>query len=424
MVHIMRKPETPMHSSLRILLLAALLVAPSLSARAQSWADGPPMGRARANAAVAVLGGELYVIGGENTTGQPLGVVERYDPVAEAWETVESLREERHSAAASILNGKILLMGGSVDDGEATDDVEIYVPHENDWESFDSMEEERKGLASAVLGGLVFALGGGRGETFLTTCEAFDPVRDDWYPYPEWALYPGRASFGAATVGDAVYMAGGFSQFGPIDLFEHYTLSGGSTALAPLSAPRGSLALVSTGGALGGGLFAIGGEDTNGVLATVERYDIEQNTWEPGAPLQTARKGAVAAYLNGAIYVVGGRDATGNVLATMEVYRLTTDDEEAAAPAAFALEAAYPNPFSDRTTLTLRLAEAGPATLTVYDVSGRAVATLADGALAAGEHRVTWDGTAAGGRALPAGMYVVRLTGSAGHAVAKLTLLR
>lgn len=424
----MRKPETIMLSSFRILLFAALLVAPFLftEAHAQSWTDGPPMGTARANAAVAVLDGELYVIGGENTTGQPLGVVERYDPVEEEWETVESLREERHSAAASILNGKILLMGGTDDSGEATDDVEIYVPGEDDWESFDHMDEERNGLASAVLDGLVFALGGtSESGGFLTTCEAYNPGEEGWYPYAQWALDPGRALFGAATVGDAVYMAGGFSQFGgPIDLFERYTLVGGSTVLAPLSSPRGNLALVSTGGALGGDLFAIGGGNGNDVFDTVERYDIEQNAWEPAEPLQTAREGAVAAYLDGAIYVVGGRNAAGNVLSAMEVYRFPVDDEEAATPTAFALEAAYPNPFSDRTTLTLHLTEAGPATLTVYDVRGRAVATLVDGVLAAGEHRLTWDGTAADGRALPAGMYVARLTGSAGHAVTKLTLLR
>lgn len=427
MVHIMRKPATPMLSSFRSLLLAALVVAPAHLAevRAQSWTDGPPMGRPRANAAVAVLNGELYVIGGQNTTGQPLGVVERYDPVTEAWETVESLREERHSAVASVLQGRIVLMGGTDDSGEATDDVEVYVPSEDDWESFDSMGEERNGVASAVLGGLVFALGGtSESGGFLTTCEVYDPVEEDWEPYAYWTLDPGRALFGAATVDDAVYMAGGFSQFGPLDRFERYTLSGGSTALAPLAAPRGNLALVSTDGAFGSDLFAIGGGNGSAVFSTVERYDIGRNAWEPVEPLQTAREGAVAAYLDGAIYVVGGRDATGNVLATMEVYRFPVDDEDAAAPTAFALEAAYPNPFSERTTLTLRLAEAGPATLIVYDVAGRAVATLADGVLTAGEHRVTWDGTAADGRSLPAGLYVARLTGSAGHAVSKLTLLR
>jgi hypothetical protein len=387
------------------------------------------MNYARSDAAVAVLAGpdgpELYVIGGRNTTGTALGVVERYVVAEGEWEPVASLREERYSAAAAVLNGQIVLMGGKEDDGRATDDVEVYVRGENDWESFSSMDRERNGPAAAVLNGWIYALGGaGEDGAFLETCEYYDPNDEAWYVYDPWTLDPGRASFGAVAVGGSVYMAGGFTQLGPVALFERYDLGNGSTTLAPLSSPRGRLALVSTDEAFGDDLFAIGGEEADGAVSTVERYDIDRGVWETVAPLQTPRSGAVAAYIDGAIYVVGGRDEVGNALHTMEVLQFPVDDEDGAAPTTFALEAAYPNPFSDRTTLTLRLAEAGPATLTVYDVQGRRVATLADGPVAAGEQRMTWDGTAADGRPLPAGVYVARLAGPTGQAVIKLTLLR
>lgn len=420
-----------MPSVLRLLLLAALLAAYAFGpvARAQSWTSGPPMNHARSDAAVAVLEGpdgpELYVIGGRTTTGTALGVVERYVVAEGEWERVASLREERHSAAAAVLNGQIVLMGGKEDDGRATDDVEVYVRGENDWESFQSMDRERNGPAAAVVNGRIYALGGaGEDGAFLETCEYYDPNDDAWYAYAPWMLDPGRASFGAAAVGGSAYLAGGFTQLGPVALFERYDFGNGAATLAPLSSPRGRLALVSTGEAFDDDLFAIGGEEADGAVGTVERYDIDRGMWETVAPLQTPRSGAVVAYIDGAIYVVGGRDEVGNALRTIEVFRFPVDDEDGAAPAAFALEAGYPNPFSERTTLTLRLAEAGPATLAVYDVRGRRVATLADGPMAAGEHRMTWDGTAADGRPLPAGVYVARLAGSAGHAAAKLTLLR
>lgn len=420
-----------MLSLLRSPLLAVLLAAPVLgvAAQAQSWTTGPPMGHARSDAAVAVLDGptgpELYVIGGRSTTGSPLGVVERYVVAEERWETVASLREERYSAAAAVLDGQILLMGGNEDDGEATNDVEVYVRGENDWESFDSMTEDRNGPAAVVLSGRVYALGGtGKNGSFLETCEYYDSAAEEWYTYPQWTLSPARASFGAAAVGEAVYMAGGFTQVGPVDRFERYEYGGGATTLAPLSSPRGRLALVRTDDVFGNDLFAIGGEDPYEAVSTVERYDIEQNAWATVDPLQTPRSGAVAAYIDGAIYVVGGRDEVGNALRTMEVYRFSVDDEGGAAPTTFALEAAYPNPFAAQTTLTLRLAEAGPVTLSVYDVQGRAVATLVDRPMAVGEHQVRWDGTAADGRPLPAGVYVARLAGRTGQAVIKLTLLR
>ncbi len=75
-----------------------------------------------------------------------------------------------------------------------------------------------------------------------------------------------------------------------------------------------------------------------------------------------------------------------------------------AAPNAFALGAAHPNPFASATRLSVDVPEASHVRLVVYDVLGRAVATLADGELEAGQHAVRFDASG-----LPSGMYLVRL---------------
>ena len=49
------------------------------------------------------------------------------------------------------------------------------------------------------------------------------------------------------------------------------------------------------------------------------------------------------------------------------------------------------------------------ASLRVYDVSGRLVRTLVDGALAAGDHEVLWRGRDDGGREVASGVYLYRL---------------
>ncbi|MEP0545625.1 MAG: PQQ-dependent sugar dehydrogenase [Rhodothermales bacterium] len=83
------------------------------------------------------------------------------------------------------------------------------------------------------------------------------------------------------------------------------------------------------------------------------------------------------------------------------------------------LRLAGPNPFRGETALTFALAEAGPARVAVYDVLGREVAVLHDGPATAEAQAVR---LAAG--ALPAGLYVVRLTsGSAEHTL-KVMLVR
>ncbi|MEM6782405.1 MAG: family 16 glycosylhydrolase [Bacteroidota bacterium] len=78
--------------------------------------------------------------------------------------------------------------------------------------------------------------------------------------------------------------------------------------------------------------------------------------------------------------------------------------EDDAAPASFGLTEVYPNPVRDRASLTYQLDQPGPATLAVYDVTGRRVATLADGMQPAGTFAVPFD--VAG---LSSGVYVVVL---------------
>jgi hypothetical protein len=68
-----------------------------------------------------------------------------------------------------------------------------------------------------------------------------------------------------------------------------------------------------------------------------------------------------------------------------------------------------PNPFRESTTLAFTLPDAGPVKLDVCDVSGRVVRTLLGEPLAAGNHRVTWDGSDETRRRLGSGVYFLRL---------------
>ena len=401
-----------------VALFVFLLVAPS--PHAQTWEAGPELNTARRRAAVAVLDGQLYVIGGRNAAGYPMGSVERLGDGG--WGPVASLRDARYGAAAVAFDGRIVLIGGH-DDNEVTEDVEAYVPEENDWESFQSLDQAREGLGAAVLGGRIYALGGAtQSGALLASCEYYDTADDNWYPFPAWTLDPQRAAFGAVAADEVAYVAGGFSDFGPLDTAERYTLSTGTEPLPPMPTARGGLALATDGAAL----YAIGGLNADDeVLSVVERFDLQSGAWETIAPLNTARSGAVAAYVDGAIYVAGGRDALGNLLTSVEVLPLTpVAGEEEAAPVAVTLEAAYPNPFAGHTTFTLTLDEPAALSLRIYDVRGREVAVLLDGPVGAGTRQVIWDGRAADGRGLASGVYIARLAGASGTVTQRLTLLR
>jgi hypothetical protein len=84
-----------------------------------------------------------------------------------------------------------------------------------------------------------------------------------------------------------------------------------------------------------------------------------------------------------------------------------------------ALGRATPNPFNPTTVINYALAEQGYATLKVYDVMGKLVATLVDGELPGGRHEVTWDASG-----VPSGVYFYRLNVGSFNETRKLVLLK
>ena len=84
--------------------------------------------------------------------------------------------------------------------------------------------------------------------------------------------------------------------------------------------------------------------------------------------------------------------------------------ETAATPSTFVLGANYPNPFNPATTIPLAVpAGADDVDLAIYNVLGQPVRQVWAGSLAAGAHRLTWDGRDAQGQPVAAGVYMYRL---------------
>jgi len=87
-------------------------------------------------------------------------------------------------------------------------------------------------------------------------------------------------------------------------------------------------------------------------------------------------------------------------------------------PVTHQLLSLYPNPFNSTTRIAYDLPIGGNMSLTVYDLSGREVARLVDSVQPAGRHSVVWK---AGD--VPAGVYLVKMTGGTGVTVVKKVVL-
>jgi hypothetical protein len=89
------------------------------------------------------------------------------------------------------------------------------------------------------------------------------------------------------------------------------------------------------------------------------------------------------------------------------------------------LEQNVPNPFNPRTMIRFDVPAPGaPASLRIYDVTGREVAVLVDGETVAGTRTVWWNGTSRGGRPVASGVYFYRLTAGRETLTRKLLLVR
>ena len=94
-------------------------------------------------------------------------------------------------------------------------------------------------------------------------------------------------------------------------------------------------------------------------------------------------------------------------------------DDGNSLPTEFALEPPYPNPFNAAATLEFSLVQPGDIRLEIFDITGRVVATLAQGGYTVGTHRAHWNA-----ENTATGLYFARLTQGVQVSTRKLLLIK
>jgi flagellar hook assembly protein FlgD len=97
-------------------------------------------------------------------------------------------------------------------------------------------------------------------------------------------------------------------------------------------------------------------------------------------------------------------------------------------PKTFALEQNYPNPFNPSTKISYALPVQSVVTLKIFNVLGQEVATLFNGAAAAGSYDIVWNGKDNSGKSVASGVYLYKLQANAGSTefsqVRKMVLMK
>jgi photosystem II stability/assembly factor-like uncharacterized protein len=111
-----------------------------------------------------------------------------------------------------------------------------------------------------------------------------------------------------------------------------------------------------------------------------------------------------------------GTQGSGGAPGGVWKYQTTSGVGDDRGPGAVILSA-NPNPFTDETEISFELTKSGFVSLGLYDSSGRKRATLHEGEMARGFHRVSCNEETVG---LPPGMYLLRITSTAGSGSLKV----
>lgn len=241
----------------------------------------------------------------------------RFDPAANTSRRCRDLPSRRRCFAVAAVAGRLHVISGIDASERCTGGHLIYDPATDEWREGEEMPTARCDLALAVYDGNVHALGGLRQlpllGRYVTAChEIYDPRLDTWVRKPP--LPRAHCGAGAATVGNAVHVAGGerrwlFRLWGRIRSRAHQIYHPGSDSWlserSPLPAARRDLALVEVAGRL----YAVGGLGPSGWLSDCDRYDPAVDHWLPQVALHEAIDSPGVAEVGGALYVTGARRA-------------------------------------------------------------------------------------------------------------------
>jgi N-acetylneuraminic acid mutarotase len=301
---------------------AATPPAPSPSPLPAGWARLADLPAGLAKFGAAAVGGRLYVVGGYDAR-RSLYV---YDIAANSWSSGPNLPQGSDNLAVLEREGRIWALGG-----EAGTAVQVFDPATQTWATGPVLPAVRFAAAAATLDGALHIAGGwnynNTASASLTRHDRLAAGASSWASAA--ALATARNAAGAAALGGRLYVVGGRSpgiragdqaSLASVEVYDPAT--GAWTAGAPLPTARGSLAVA----ALGGRLYAMGGESTPGTVSdAVERFDPATLAWSALTAMPLRAHGLAVVAVGDSLYVMGGFTGASDAVGTESraLYRYT-----------------------------------------------------------------------------------------------------
>jgi N-acetylneuraminic acid mutarotase len=245
------------------------------------------------------------------------------------WTAKSPMPTRRQEITAAVWRGRIFVFGGLDDQANSLDLVSAYEPRSDSWEVRHAMPMGLDHLSAATVGDRIYITGGydraNATRAISRQTLEYDPGSDSWsrradMPFP-------RGAHGTAVVGGRIYVVGGL---GPtsrdqamVMVYDPRADSWDTGAPMPIQSEHLAVSAVAER------VLAISGR-FKGILVDVQIYDPRADTWESRAPIPTPRSGIAAIAWMGAVYVFGGE--LPGVFADNEAYDLGADSWTQAPP--------------------------------------------------------------------------------------------
>ena len=284
----------------------------------------------RASFTSSAVNGKIYVIGGVGG-GKFVNTVQVFDPSTNTWSTPATTGTftPRYRHTSSVVNSKIYVMGGDTslaDDKHLVNTLKVFDPSTNSWST-----PKTKGTSTArfvhssfVVNGKIYVIGGWDGHIDINTLEVFDPSTNTWSTPKTGGTFLPSGAYASGVVNDKIYILGGvmstdstFELRNIVQIFDPLKNSWST----PMTKGTITPPIASCANVVGGKIYVMGGQDTNGSINTVNFFDPSTNAWSVAKSTGTftSRNLLASSVVHDKIYVLGGT-ANKKALSTNEVF--------------------------------------------------------------------------------------------------------
>jgi N-acetylneuraminic acid mutarotase len=266
-----------------------------------SWINGPNLPQNRYNHGMALVDGEIFIIGGWVNGDISNSVLSLTIPTTTSemdstmmktmkWKVVPNLKVGRRNPGIVVVDGKIFVIGGS-DGFEYLKTIEVFSVKEGKWIDDDSqvppeMSTMRSSMGVSVIGKKIFVIGGYNGIVYLSTVEVLDTETNKWSTLP--SIKTARSMMGVTVIDDRfIWIFGGWDESGYLDSIEIFDVEKNEwlTSSIKLTSPRSGMTAITVDHKI----FIIGGIEQNVPLQIVEVLDIDEMKWSTISEMNTPR---------------------------------------------------------------------------------------------------------------------------------------